>query len=230
MSPHFRPLAFTVIAMACSVAPSPLRAQGAQGGKDNKNQKYVASNPNNAAGVSAAAAKSSGIVPSVIGSGGSPNGYMIGPDDELTISIWHEPELSQGVVVRPDGMITLPLLNDIRIAGLTTEEAQALLTDKLKTVVNDPQVTVIVKTIKSQKVFLVGNVAKQGTYMLGSRKTVLELIAEAGGLGPFAKSGSIYVLRKQNGKQTRLAFNYKRALSGKGVNPELNVGDMVVVP
>jgi polysaccharide export outer membrane protein len=146
------------------------------------------------------------------------------------ISVWHEAELSQLVVVRPDGMITLPLLNELKVGGLTTEEMQVLLTEKLKALVNDPQVTVIVKAVHSRKVFLVGNVAKQGVYALGGRKTVLELIAEAGGLGPFAKSGSIYILRKDNGKETRLPFNYKKALSGKGSNPELMPGDMIVVP
>lgn len=159
-----------------------------------------------------------------------PSDYRIGAEDELMISVWHEPEFSQGVVVRPDGMITLPLLNEIKVVGLTTEEMQLLLTDKLKNLVNDPQVTVIVKGIKSRKVFLMGNVAKQGVYPLGGKKTVLEVIAEAGGLGPFAKSGSIYILRKENGKETKIPFHYKKALSGKGGNPELLPGDIVVVP
>ncbi len=157
-------------------------------------------------------------------------GYRVGVEDELGIAVWHEPELSQQVVVRPDGMITLPLLNDVKVAGLTTVEVQSLLTDKLKPFVNDPQVTVSIKAVKSRKVSLVGNVAKQGTYSLNGHVTVLELLAEAGGLGPFAKSKSIYVLRKQDGKEIRLPFNYKKAISGKGDNPELLPGDMVVVP
>ena len=160
----------------------------------------------------------------------TPSGYRVGVEDELGISVWHEPELSQQVVVRPDGMITLPLVNDIKVAGLTMDELQALLVEKLKTVVNDPQVTVTVKAVRSRKVFLVGNVAKQGAYPLAGHMTVLELIAEAGGLGPFAKSNSIYVLRKENGKEVHLPFSYKKALSGKGANPELLPGDMVVVP
>lgn len=159
-----------------------------------------------------------------------PNDYKIGAEDELMISVWHEPELSQAVVVRPDGLITLPLVNEIRVLGLTTDEMQVLLTEKLKSVVNDPQVTVIVKAVHSRKVFAVGNIGKQGVYPLGGRKTVLELIAEAGGLGPFAKSRSIYILRKTNGKEVRIPFNYKKALSGKSDNPELLPGDMVVVP
>lgn len=161
---------------------------------------------------------------------GLPNDYRIGPEDELTVSVWHEPEFSQAVVVRPDGMVTLPLINEVKVAGLTTVEMEVLLTEKLKPVVNDPQVTVIVKTVKSRKVFVVGNIAKQGVYPLGGKKTVLEIIAEAGGLGPFAKSGSIYVLRKEVDKELRIPFNYKKALSGKGTNPELMPGDMVVVP
>jgi len=159
-----------------------------------------------------------------------PTDYRIGPEDELTISVWHEAELSQGVVVRPDGLISLPLLNDLKVLGLTTDELQALLTEKLKTVVNDPQVTVIVKAVHSRKVFVMGSVAKQGVYPLGGRKTVLELLAEAGGLGAFAKTRSIYILRKTGEKETRIPFNYKKALSGKGDNPELLPGDMVVVP
>jgi len=133
-------------------------------------------------------------------------------------------------LVRPDGLISLPLLNDLKVLGLTTDELQALLTEKLKTVVNDPQVTVIVKAVHSRKVFVMGSVAKQGVYPLGGRKTVLELLAEAGGLGAFAKTRSIYILRKTGEKETRIPFNYKKALSGKGDNPELLPGDMVVVP
>ena len=159
-----------------------------------------------------------------------PSGYKVGVDDELTISVWHEPEFSLSATIRPDGMITLPLLNDIKVVDLTTQELQALLTEKLKVLVNEPQVTVTVKAIHSRKVFMFGNVARQGTFALGGRMTVLELIANAGGLGPFAKSGSIYILRQDDGKQVRIPFNYKKALSGKGANPELLPGDMVVVP
>ena len=159
-----------------------------------------------------------------------PPGYRIGADDELMISVWHEPEFSQAVVVRPDGMITVPLLNDVRVAGLTTDEMQALLTEKLKNLVNEPQITIIIKTVKNQRVFIVSAVAKQNVYPMSSGLTVLQLIAQAGGLGPFAKTGAIYILRNQAGKQTRMPFNYKRALSGKGLDPVLQTGDMVVVP
>lgn len=160
----------------------------------------------------------------------APVGYRIGADDELMISVWHEPELSQAVVVRPDGIITLPLLNDVRVAGMTTEELQAALTEKLKVLVNDPQVTVSVKSVKSQRVFLMGSVGKQGAYPMIGNLTVLQLIAQAGGLGPFAKTRAIYILRHDNGKEIRIPVNYKKALSGKGGDPVLQSGDMVVVP
>lgn len=159
-----------------------------------------------------------------------PPGYTVGVDDELMISVWHETEFSQAVTVRPDGMITLPLLNDIKVVGLSTEELRVLLTEKLKTLVNDPQVTIIVRAIKSLRVFLVGSVGKQGMFPLTADLTVLQLITQGGGLGPFAKSSSIYILRNVNGKQVRIGFNYKKALQGKGDDPKLQSGDMVVVP
>lgn len=156
--------------------------------------------------------------------------YHIGVEDELQISVWHEPELSTSVVVRPDGMITLPLLNDVKAAGLRTEELQLLLTEKLKGFVNEPQVTVIVRAIHSRKVYLVGEVAHQGTYALNGDMTVLELLAAAGGLGPFAKRESIYILREKDGKKLRIPFHYKGAVTGKSENLGLFPGDVVVVP
>src|SRR5262249_23760051 len=158
--------------------------------------------------------------------------YRVGIEDELQISVWKEPELSTTVVVRPDGMITLPLLNDISVVGLQTAELQALLTEKLKSFLNEPQVTVIVKGIKSRKVYVYGQVNKAGAYLVVGRKTVLEVLAEAGGLSPFAKKGSIYVLRNSVEKQSRIPFNYNRALKAEkpGDNFELLPGDIVVVP
>jgi polysaccharide export outer membrane protein len=161
-----------------------------------------------------------------------PDLYTIGIEDELQISVWHEAELSMPVQVRPDGMITLPLVNDIPVVGLTTKQLQALLTEKLKPFVNEPQVTVIVRSIRSRKVYLVGQVAKPGPYPLNGRKTILQLLTEAGGLGQFAKGGSIYVVRTVNGQQTHLKFNYKKALQGKADSGdvELEPGDMIIVP
>ncbi len=156
--------------------------------------------------------------------------YIIGVEDELQISVWREPELSTVVVVRPDGIITLPLVNDVKAVGLKTEELQNVLLDKLKNFVNEPQVTVIVRAIRSRKVYLVGEVGHQGTYALNGDMTALELLAAAGGVGPFAKADSIYILREQNGKKIRIPFHYKKAVAGKSENVTLQPGDVVVVP
>jgi polysaccharide biosynthesis/export protein len=156
--------------------------------------------------------------------------YIIGVEDELQISVWREPELSTVVVVRPDGMITLPLINDVKAVGLKTEELQNVLMDKLKSFVNEPQVTVIVRAIRSRKVYLVGEVGHQGTFTINGDMTALELLAAAGGVGPFAKADSIYILREQNGKKIRIPFHYKKAVAGKSENVTLQPGDVVVVP
>jgi len=161
-----------------------------------------------------------------------PQIYHIGVEDELGISVWHEPDLSSNVVVRPDGMITLPLLNDLKVTGMTTRELQDMLTDKLKEFLKEPQVTVIVRQIRSRKIYLLGEVIRPGTYQLNTSKTVLQLIAEAGGPAPYAKVGSIFVIRQKNGTQVRLPFHYKKAMSGSKVSDDivLQPGDMVVVP
>jgi polysaccharide biosynthesis/export protein len=158
--------------------------------------------------------------------------YRIGVEDELGISVWHEPDISTNAVVRPDGMITLPLLNDLRVTGMTTKELQDTLTEKLKEFLKEPQVTVIVRQIRSRKVYLIGEVVRPGTYQLNNPKTVLQLLAEAGGPGAYAKVGSIYVIRQHNGSQTRLPFHYKKAMSGSKTSDDivLQPGDMVVVP
>lgn len=156
--------------------------------------------------------------------------FTIGVEDELQISVWHEPELSTVVVVRPDGMITMPLVNDVKAVGLKPDELQNLLVEKLKGFVNEPQVTVVVRAIRSRKVYLVGEVGHQGTFPLNGDMTALELLAAAGGLGPFAKADSIYILREQNGKKIRIPFHYKKAVAGKSENVALKPGDVVVVP
>lgn len=157
--------------------------------------------------------------------------YKVGAGDELNISVWHEADLSGPVVVRPDGMITMPLLNDISVTGLTMKQLTDLLTEKLKAFLTEPQVTVTVRGIKSRKVYLVGNISKQGSYPLNDRMTVLQIIAEAGGLTPFAKSEKIYVIRNSDGKQQRLEFHYKRALKGNSADDiALLPGDMVIIP
>lgn len=160
----------------------------------------------------------------------SPAAYRIGVDDSIQISVWREHDLSLAVTVRPDGVITMPLLNDIYVVGLTPKELADSLTEKLKPYVNEPQVTVSVQQIHSRKVYLIGNAARQGSFQLNDNKTVLELIAEAGGLTQFAKGNSVYVLRVVNGSETRIPFRYKDAVSGKASDMLLMPGDKVVVP
>jgi polysaccharide export outer membrane protein len=159
-----------------------------------------------------------------------PTTYRIGVEDELMISVWKEPELSQVVTVRPDGKITLPLVNDVSVVGLRTNELQDVLTEKFKPFVNEPQVTVVVRTIRSRKVYIVGKAVRQGAFPLNGRTTMLELLAEAGGLTPFAKGGSIHIVRKQGGKEVHIPFNYKKALAGQAEDPVLAPGDMVIIP
>lgn len=160
----------------------------------------------------------------------TPATYRIGVDDSIQISVWREHDLSLAVTVRPDGVITMPLLNDIYVVGLTPKELADSLTEKLKPFVNEPQVTVSVQSIHSRKVYLIGNAARQGSFQLNDNKTVLELIAEAGGLTQFAKSNSVYILRVVNGSETRIPFRYKDAVSGKASDMLLMPGDKVVVP
>ena len=159
-----------------------------------------------------------------------PSSYVIGAEDSLQISVWQEPELSLGVVVRPDGMISMPLLNDVKAVGLKPLELQALVTEKLKPFVNDPQVTIIVTGIHSRSVYLMGQVGRQGSYQLNGQKTALQLMADAGGPGLFAKVDSIYIMRRVNGQLTRIQFKYKKAIKDPKFDVELQPGDEVVVP
>lgn len=158
--------------------------------------------------------------------------YIVGIADELQISVWKEPDLSMPVVVRPDGMITLPVVDDVKVVGLTTKQVQDILTDKLKNVVSDPQVTVIVRNIRSRKVYLVGQVGRPGAVMLNGHETVMQVLAESGGPGPYAKADKIYVLRKVGDRQEKLTFNYKKAVKGDDPHSDipLQTGDVIVVP
>ena len=162
---------------------------------------------------------------------GVPETFVIGLEDILRIDVWREPDLSAPqIVVRPDGKITLPLIGDVQAAGFTTKQLQENLTERFKEYAQAPTVSVMVLKIESQKVSIVGNVSKPGTYPLGSPMTVLELIARAGGLTEYAKSKSIKIVRKRDG--TTLNFNYNDAIKGKNLkqNVYLENGDIVMVP
>jgi polysaccharide export outer membrane protein len=159
--------------------------------------------------------------------------YVIGPQDLLTINVWHEPELSQSVPVRPDGKISLPLIGDLEVSGLTPRTLQARLAQELDAYVRKPQVTVIVREVNSHKFYIIGQIERPGTYALSARMTVLDALATAGGFRDFAKVQQIYLLRlRPDGSRTRLHFDYKAAVNGKTWyrDIELQIGDTVVVP
>jgi polysaccharide export outer membrane protein len=158
--------------------------------------------------------------------------YVIGPQDVLDISVWKEPELTRGVAVRPDGKISMPLLNDVQAAGRTPLQLAADITAGLKKFVTDPQVTVIVSTINSQRVFILGEVNRAGAYPLLPNMTVLQALSSAGGTTIYANLKKIYLLRMEDGKQVKHPFNYKDVLAGKAADQNILVkaGDTIVVP
>jgi polysaccharide biosynthesis/export protein len=161
-----------------------------------------------------------------------PPGYVIGPDDVLTVLFWREKDMSVEVSVRPDGMITLPVINEVKAAGLTPEQLRATVTEAAGKYVEEPSVTIAVKQINSRKVFVTGQVAKPGPYPLTGPTTVLQAIATAGGLVDFAKSERIMILRTTGTKTGTFKFNYKDVSKGNKLeqNIELQPGDTVVVP
>ncbi len=161
-----------------------------------------------------------------------PNTYIIGEQDSLAITVWKEKEISGGVVVRPDGIITVPLVGEVKVVGMTPVQLQSLLAEKLKPFVTVPQVTVAVTDIRSRKVYLVGHAIREGTFTINSSTTVLQLIVQAGGLTDFAKRKKIYILRQQGDRQVRFPFNYEDVIRGKHIeqNIVLQPGDTIVVP
>jgi polysaccharide biosynthesis/export protein len=163
--------------------------------------------------------------------GASPS-YVIQPDDVLDIQVWKEPEVSKTVPVRPDGKISLPLVNDVQASGLTAGVLTTDLTQRLKKFISDPQVTVMVTQINSQRFYVMGEVTRGGTYPLMPGMTVLQGLSGAGGFTPFANPKKIYILRNEGGKQAKLPFNYKDVVKGKNEdeNIPLKPGDTIVVP
>jgi len=159
--------------------------------------------------------------------------YVIHPDDVLDVTVWKQPDLSfRGLPVRPDGRISLPLVNDIQASGLTAMQLSAAITQKLKKYLVDPQVTVVVATVNSQRYYMLGEVPRPGVFPLLPGMTALQALSAAGGFTEFANSNKIYILRKVNGKQVKLPFNYKAVLSGKDLqeNIQLKPNDTIVVP
>jgi polysaccharide export outer membrane protein len=162
----------------------------------------------------------------------TPADYVIGPDDVLTVVFWRDKDMTSEVTVRPDGKITLPLLNDVQASGLTPDQLRAQLTESASKLFEDPTVVVVVKEINSRKVFVTGNVSKPGVYELSAPTTVLQMIATAGGLLEYAKAKDIRIMRTENGKPVSLKFNYKDVSQGKKLeqNILLKPGDTVIIP
>ena len=157
--------------------------------------------------------------------------YVIGPEDVLHIAVWKESDLTATLPVRPDGKISLPLLNDVQASGLTPLQLASSLTEKLKKYIADPRVTVVVTTINSKKIYLVGEVLHSGAAALSPNMTVLQALSSAG-LNQFAKTNKIYVLRTENGRQQKLPVNYRKLVKGERIeeNYLLRPGDTIVVP
>jgi len=158
--------------------------------------------------------------------------YRIGPEDVLDIAVWHNEAMSRTVPVRPDGKISLPLLNEVQAAGLTPMEVRDALIHKLKEYMPTPEVSVIVKEVHSFKVSVIGEVRKTGRHELKSRATVLDVLAMAEGLGEFAARGRIVILRPNGNTMKRIPFNYNKVISvdGELENFLLQPGDIIVVP
>ena len=157
--------------------------------------------------------------------------YVIGPDDTLHVAVWKEPDLTATLPVRPDGKISMPLLNDVQAAGLTPMQLADSLTEKLKKYVTDPRVTVVVTAMNSQRIYVLGEVLHTGAMPLTPDMTVLQALATAG-FTQFANTKGIYVLREQNGKQQKIPVNYKQLIKGNSAaqNIALKPGDTIVVP
>jgi polysaccharide export outer membrane protein len=157
--------------------------------------------------------------------------YVIGPADQLHVSVWKEPDLTNTMPVRADGMISLPLLNDVQAAGLTPMQLAASISEKLKKYITDPHVTVEVTQMNSQRIYVTGEVLHPGAMNRTPDMTVLQALATAG-FTQFANTKGIYVLRTESGKQTKIPVNYKKLVKGDNMqqNVVLKPGDTIVVP
>jgi polysaccharide export outer membrane protein len=161
-----------------------------------------------------------------------PKAYIIGEADLLHINVYKEAELTQNAIVRPDGMISLPLVNEMKVSGKTPLEVQRELAQNLKAFIVDPQVTVTVVDVRSKVVYVTGEVGHPESYPLLTPTTVLQMLTKAGGPTPYAKRSAIFVMRNVNGKQVKLPFPYKDVIKGKKADQDflLQPGDTIVVP
>jgi len=158
--------------------------------------------------------------------------YVIGPEDVLSIHVWKEDALSRTVSVRIDGNISLPLIHEIKAAGLTPLQLEAAITERLKGFYENPNVSVTVTEANSFKVYISGQVMNPGVYKLGEEATILQIIPMAGGFTDWAKQRKILIIRKEDGKEKRLIVDYKKAMKGDDPNSNivLRSGDTIIVP
>jgi polysaccharide export outer membrane protein len=160
-----------------------------------------------------------------------PKDYVIGIEDVLNVVFWRDKDLSAEVVVRPDGKISLPMLNDVSAAGMTAEQLAAEVQKAAAKFIRDPGATVIVKEVRSRKVYVVGEVSKPGTFMLAADMNVLQAIAAAGGFVEGANRSNVVVVRNENGEERRYKFNYDDVVRGKNVKQNIRLvpGDTILV-
>ena len=184
-------------------------------------------------GASAFAQGNQTAVPAARSVSTTPPEYRIGSGDVIEIDVWKEPEAStQGVVVRADGKITVPLVKEVEVSGLTTGELEKILEQRLAKFIPGAEVTVVVREVNSKKVYMIGAVRRTGPIKLDYPMTILQVLAEAGGVTDFAKKTKIYVLRHQGDKDIRIPFNYSQVIKGEHIEQNIRVlpGDTVVVP
>ncbi len=157
--------------------------------------------------------------------------YVIGPSDELTVTVWKEQAFSGALLVRPDGMISVPLLGDVQASGLTPLQLADQIATKLKKFIQDPNVSVVLNQINSKKIYLLGEVGKKGPIEMTPGMTLLEAVASGGGFTDYANVKKAYILRGQGAKQQRIPLHYKEALKGDSqFNLVLQPDDTIVVP
>ena len=172
-----------------------------------------------------------GVVVATAGAAVLPPGYVIGTDDILNVVFWRDKDLSADVVVRPDGKISLPMLNDIQAAGLTPEQLSGVVKGVARKYIVDADASVIVKEVRSRKVYVIGEVGRPGPVLLTSEMNVLQILSEAGGFLEHANRSNVVIVRSENGREQRLKFNYKEVVKGKKVeqNIVLQPGDTILV-
>jgi polysaccharide export outer membrane protein len=158
--------------------------------------------------------------------------YHIGPGDILEISVWKDPELSRQIVVPPDGIISFPLISKINTKNLTVGALKKIVTERLSEYIPDATVTVMLVEINSLKAYVIGKVNNAGEFPIDMETNVMQILAKAGGLTPFASKGNINILRQKEGTISKMPFNYGEVEKGRNLeqNIILKAGDVIVVP